>query len=55
MANPCSPTRSSPPQAAPPALKFSIVVPTRNRADCLSTALQSIKRQTYAGFEVIVR
>ena len=54
MANLYSPTRSSPPQAAPSTLKFSIVVPTRNRADCLSTALQSIKRQTYAGFEVIV-
>jgi cellulose synthase/poly-beta-1,6-N-acetylglucosamine synthase-like glycosyltransferase len=54
MVNPYSQTRSSPLQTMPSALKFSIVVPTRNRADCLLTALQSIKRQTYAGFEVIV-
>jgi len=54
MADPCSPTRFLPPQAAPPDLKFSIVVPTRNRADCLLTALHAIKRQTYSGFEVIV-
>jgi glycosyltransferase involved in cell wall biosynthesis len=30
------------------------VVPTRNRADLLSNALQSIKRQTYPKFEVII-
>lgn len=62
MVDHCSPTPSLPQQAEPPTFEpptlepptFSIVVPTRNRADQLSTALQSIKRQTYPGFEVLV-
>lgn len=52
MADHCYPMPSSPRQAEAPT--FSIVVPTRNRGNYLSTALQSIKRQTHPGFEVIV-
>jgi len=33
---------------------FSIIVPTRNRIDCLQLALIKIKEQTYNNYEVIV-
>lgn len=52
MADHCCPKPSLPRPAERPT--FSIVVPTRNRGDYLSTTLQSIKRQTHPGFEVIV-
>src|SRR4051812_32563864 len=32
----------------------SILIPTRNRSDLLEVALQSVKKQTYANFEVLV-
>lgn len=58
MDNSCSPTPfpdTEPALLAPTVEpKFSVIVPTRNRPDSLSTALHAIKRQRYANFEVIV-
>lgn len=33
---------------------FSIVIPTKDRPECVSILLESVKKQTYADFEVIV-
>ena len=34
--------------------RFSVIVPTHNRLDCLLEALESIRRQSFADYEVVV-
>lgn len=35
-------------------MKFSVIIPTYNRIDFLEKAIESVNRQTYQGFEIIV-
>lgn len=34
--------------------RFSVILPTHNRLDCLLEALDSIRRQSFTNYEVVV-
>ena len=35
-------------------MKFSVVIPVYNKADCVSEALDSVLNQTFKDFEIVV-
>lgn len=35
-------------------MKFSVIIPTYNRIQLLNKAIESVSRQTYQGYEIII-